>query len=152
MWSVLSILYTHVCVKCRQVRACSTVLLNQSRYRSIESADRDTMAASERAESSRGEIWENISTPASQIPAAPHTESVQSTRFAFCKRQAFNPVRIVQQNKFIQMLQKYRFQFEWSELSVESHLLKFFRQGSPYSPKLPHLERTLQQMINLGKM
>ena len=42
----------------------------------------------------RGEIWENISTPACQIPACrPRTQN-RWTRFIFCKTKALNPANI----------------------------------------------------------
>ena len=111
-------LYLCICVKCRQVHARSTVLLNQSihtvalnrrigtrwQHRSVQRA-------------ARGEIWENISTPGCQIPALQARAQNRWTRFTFCKMRAFNRLTLEQNMFSAQMLHNFTLKFEFNQSS-----------------------------------
>ena len=121
-------------------------------YSSIESADRDG-SSSERAESSpRWNLGKYFNPWLSNLCLQPpaHRAGGPDSHFAKHRHWTLKPY-----NKTCfeaQMFHNYISKFELSELSLKSHLLKLFRQDSPDSQEIPHLEKTLQQVANLGQI
>ena len=99
-------------------RSQHSAVKSEYTYSSIESADRDTMAASERAESSsRGNLGKYFNPWLSNPCSAGSRTENRWTRFTFCKMRAFNRLTLEQNMFSAQMLHNFTLKFEFNQSS-----------------------------------